>query len=260
MDDFVIVIPVAIDNTKRRRNLEFVKNYYQNFNTIFTNSKNIDYFHKSKICNDVYKLHKDKIIFMCDVDCIIPLQNLKIAYDIIKNNPKTLVYPFDEIRYIDPTEYHSLFEDYNNYKIIKIINGFKKEFTLQNLIDYILDEKKLSNQLHYNFFENNYKKPLGYGFVFSCNEYYSIGLDNEYILDYNFEDLERFERARKMKFNIVHLNSIAYHLDHSEGKIGAKNRKNKKFISQNAYEYYKIVNLNKEELEAYIETWQWIKN
>lgn len=259
MDDFLIVIPVAIDNEKRKRNLEYVKQYYKDYNLCIVSVESSDYFHKAKICNDVYKRHKDKIIFMCDVDCLVPLENLNAAYDKLKQQPKTIVYPFKEVRYIDPIEFHSLFDEYSRYEIIKIVNGFSKDFTLLQLMNYILEANDCKINLDYNFYDNGYIGPLGFGFIFSCAEYYTIGLDNEYMLDYNFEDLERFERARNMGFDILHLDTIAYHMDHSNSKDwGAKVRQNKSFIKQNAFEFLKIINLNKKELKDYIEKWPWI--
>jgi hypothetical protein len=261
MENLIILIPVAIDNEKRQRNLDFVKKYYKNYNVSILQQDCSSYFHKAKLCNDAYKKNKDKVIFMCDVDCIVSHDNIKRGYELILNNDNTLVYPFDKVDYIDPKEYHSSIDDYSNYPVYKTIENFPKKLTLQKMLNYIVSCSSTVTNLDYNFTDNGYLKPIGFGFMIKFSAYNRVGLDNQHMLDYNFEDLERYERCKKMNFNIEHIAGTAYHMDHDNGiDWGAKVRSNKNFIKQNVFEYLKIINLNKTELESYIKTWPWIQN
>jgi len=262
MDDFICVTVVAIDNEKRQRNYDFLKRYYKDNNIphTFIKSESSDYLHLQKIYNDFYKKSAHKIIVKYDVDCIIDVNNLKLGVDTLKKHPKSFVYPFDQVVYIDPDRYESNYDSYEKEEVLRNIKGWPEGLTLKNLTSYIVGERNFKGLDTINFKEMDYASPLGYSYMFNFDTYNIAGLDNEYLLDFNFDDLERYHRLRTLDYNIVHLPGKAFHMDHSNGEIGAKHRNNKQFIVQNAYEYFKIINLDKQELEAYIKTWPWIKN
>lgn len=262
MHDFVCVTVVAIDNEKRQRNYDFLKRYYKDNNIphTFIKLQNSDYLHLQKIYNDFYKANSDKIIVKYDVDCIIDANNLKLGVEILKKHPKSFVYPFDQVVYVDPVNYKSNYADYETDKVIRNIQGWPKSLTLENLTSYIVGNRNFKGLDTINFNEMEYASPLGYSYMFNFDTYNSAGLDNEYLLDFNFDDLERYHRIRKLEYNIVHLPGKAFHMDHSNGDVGAKHRDNKNYIVQNVYEYFKIINLNKKELEDYIKTWPWIQD
>jgi len=262
--NFKVLIPVAIDNPKRARNLDYCTRYFRDngIEPIVIEHERHEYFPKSKICNDAYKIHKG-IIYMCDVDCIIDINLLTKGYKIVKNNPKSMIYPFQRIKNIDPQQYYPNHTDYNNEKVIIEFLNNKPDLNLAFFQQLIFPNREpyKTDISNINLPELGMIHHMGYGFMFDYNAYKSIGLDNEYFLDYNFEDMERFVRMKKLGFNIQWLPGTLFHMDHSnDGQVGAVVRDTKQFITHNIFEFLKVINMNEEELKAYIDTWHWKSN
>ena len=161
---------------------------------------------------------------------------------------------------------YSSFSDNESEKLSKEIVaeelGWPDWLTLDGMTRSILNdyEKEWKGLWHVNFKKMNYPSPLGFCYMFNFEGYNEAGLDNEYLLDFNFDDLERYHRLRTLGFNIKRLPERIYHMDHSNNKVGARVRTTD-YIVQNVFEYLKIVNLNKKELQLYVETWPWtLKN
>lgn len=263
MKDLQIVTPVHIDNEKRKRNYNFHTQFYRD------NGYNVDYFivddfnefHKTKICNDLYKKYPDKIVYMCDLDLITSPKAIDEIHNTIQQNPKTIGFPFKNVTYIDPKNYNSDFETYHYIPHLKTQRAWKDypDMTLQDLVDYssINIDIDLSNL---NFFNRGYRPLTGFGIMFDFEEYRKIGLDNEYILSYQYDDLERYDRCLKFGFDVAVSDLNGYHMDHiGDGtSLSIKFHNNRSFtLKQNTLEYLKVMMMTRQELEHYIKTWKW---
>tara|TARA_Y100001980_G_C14551318_1_gene334525 strand:- start:2325 stop:3143 length:819 start_codon:yes stop_codon:yes gene_type:complete len=270
-DDLIIATVVAIDSERRQRNYDFLKRYYvdNNLPHVFLEYSDSSYLHLQKIYNDFYKSNKEKILFKHDVDCILNVESIKKGYDLCRADKNNFVYPYDHVSFIDPMEYKSNFDEYQQVESFNRKNdGLEVEasywpdwLTLEMMANSIMGEQRhLPALSHTNFKDMNYQSPLGYCYMFNFEGYNRGGLDNEYLLDFNFDDLERYHRLRTLGYNIIQLPGKIYHMDHSFNKNGTRVR-TKDYMIQNIFEYLKIVNLNKKELQFYIETWPWtLKN
>jgi len=127
-----------------------------------------------------------------------------------------------------------------NFDVVIPYNG-----TVVNIID-----KKNSNITSKNAYG---------GAVFWDKEgFFRCGMENEYFIDWGFEDNERLTRAKKLGLAIKKLPMYKlYHLNHSrsnnhEDPIMAEYREN------NRKELKRIVNMERKELIEYVKTWPWI--
>lgn len=263
MKDLQIVTPVYIDNEKRKRNYDFHNQFYKD------NVYDVDYFivndwnkfHKTKICNDLYKKYPDKIIYMCDLDLITNPAAITEIHRAIQQNPKTIGFPFKNVTYIDPKVYNSNFESYNHILHLKTQKAWEDSptTTLQDLVDYSLTDidLDLSNLC---FYDRGYRPLTAFGVMFDFEEYRNIGLVNEYILNYQYDDLERYDRCLKFNFNVAVSDLNSYHMNHLEegASLSIRFHNNRSCtLKQNTLEYLKVMMMTKEELEHYINTWKW---
>lgn len=266
--DLKVLIPYAIDNPKRARNLNYVCKYFKDngINPIVLEHPRHDNFPKSKICNDAYKEIGGGIIYMCDVDCIVDMKVLREGYRLLKNNPRTIVYPFTRVLNIDPKQYHSSIDGYHREDVIIEFKNMNPDCNLDFFRSLVLPNRHYKTDLsNINMHDLGMNHHMGYGFMFDYNAYKKIGLDNEYFLDFNFEDLERFVRAKTLGYDTKWLIGTLFHMDHKvytdNGQSGLEYLKEnqRQYITQNIFEFLKVVNMNKEELKAYIKTWPWTK-
>ena len=203
---------------------------------------------------------------MCDVDCIVDVDLIREGYRILKDNPKTIVYPFTKVINIDPKQYYPNHIDYNNEDVIVEFENMKPECNLDFFRSIVLPDRNYKTDLtHINMHDLGMHYHMGYGYMFDYNAYKKIGLDNEYFLNFNFEDMERFVRAKKLGYKMRWLNGRLFHMDHKmhpeTGQSGLEYLKEnqKQHITHNIFELLKVINMNKEELKAYIKTWPWTK-
>lgn len=263
MKELQIVTPVYIDNEKRKRNYNFHNQYYSanGYDVDYFIVDSFDRFHKTKICNDLYKKYPDKIIFMCDLDIIVSPSAIAKIHTAIQQKPKTVGFPFKNIVYIDPEDYSSDYETYNHIPHFKIQRGWEDtpRVTLQDLVKYSSTDIDLDLS-NLNFYNRGYRPLTGFGVMFDFEEYRKIGLDNEYILNYQYDDLERYDRCLKFGFDVAVSDIDGYHMDHigDGASLSIKFHNNRSStLKQNTLEYLKVMLMNKQELEHYISTWKW---
>ena len=95
------------------------------------------------------------------------------------------------------------------------------------------------------------------GAVFMNREkYIEAGLENEFLVSHAPEDAERYHRLLTLGYRIARIEGKCYHITHWRGiNSGAANPHH----AQNMKEYEKVKAMNAEELQQYINTWEWAK-
>jgi len=120
-----------------------------------------------------------------------------------------------------------------------------------------------------------WSNAIGGVIIFNKEFYQNIGLENENIISWGYEDFERFYRVLKLNDykrivtpsppdEKIHLlnkdfyNEDLYHYDHDKIRDENSNKNPNKDNNKKIYEFIKVV--PKEKLKAIIDKWEWKKN
>lgn len=166
-----------------------------------------------------------------DADVIVPFSNFVKALTILSEDKATIVLPYDG-RVWDMTEYFSQI-----YRIHK-------------------DERLFG---YYNCqcnFMNGYES-VGGGFLVDISLYRQAGLENEHFIGWGPEDEERVSRLFILGHKVESVDGEMYHLHHWRGINSGSIDAEMALVTKR--EYAKICSMSKSELEAYIHSWDWIK-
>ena len=94
------------------------------------------------------------------------------------------------------------------------------------------------------------------GAVFIKREaYWNAGLENEALISWAPEDVERKERMLKLKYTMARSQGRCYHIKHPPSSNSGPNN----YTIKNNEEFAKVRYMGKEELVNYIKTWEWAK-
>jgi len=235
------VIPVKIDSTKRLFNLNLIIDYLLNYfdtNIIvgeegsnkcknigdkclyYSFNYNINFFHRTRLLNDLYKLCDTEVICNYDSDVLLEVDKYTKSTDIISNGEFDVVFPYSGIFYDVREQYHQT-----------IRNKLSIDF-LSGLRHHIRNHMSVGGAIFFN------KESL-----------FDVGLENENFKSWGYEDLERIYRFEKMGYRITRLNGNLYHLVHPKG---SDSNKNNVFYESNRLELEKIKAMSKNELIKYI--------
>lgn len=194
------------------------------FENIKENEKNNFFFHRTKYLNDMIELCDTKII--CNFDCDILLQKKNIDQSLnLFNEGVDVVYPYNYGNYQLRIYNHDIF------KIDGFFN-FVQEFNNNN----VKTEPWTSAFGHCVMFKSDvYKKGFG---------------ENEEFKSYGPEDFERYNRFKKLNFNVKHLNcsTDSYYILHMEHPRGKDSDDSNLHFKYNELLRTKLESLNKEEL------------
>ena len=174
-----------------------------------------DIFYRTRIINIGLEKVKTKYAAIYDTDVFFENENYLRAYQHLKKD-YTLVYPYDG-RFVD--------------------------IERQYINDGIIKEKE-------SFASGSYG-----GAVFvNLNNYREAGLENENLIGWSPDDIERQARVSILEGGICRIEGKCYHIWHPKSNyVGADNP----FNEQNLKEYGKVMNMKKEELKEYIKNWNW---
>ena len=91
---------------------------------------------------------------------------------------------------------------------------------------------------------------------FDRKAFWQGGGENENMVSFTPDDRERFERFKKLGFNVVRIAGNLWHMEHYCGvDSGIRNPDYK----AGQLEFAKVVGMNAEQLGRYVETWEWAK-
>lgn len=237
--DITFVVALAFDSEYRQKNYKIHQDHWNDIgiNVIYEIVPYDEFspFHRTKLFNQGLKKVKTKFAAIIDVDCIFDKEVLENALSRLDDN--TFVIPFNKVNHIKDNEivFHwNKPPELNQPTMDK--HFYKQKF--DSIIDFeLLDLPKFNG-------------PTGLCGMFNLETYKNCGLENEHCIDYAFEDVERIVRMNKLGVKTHWMDAIGVHLWHPDCS-----RKRNKLFRNNFFEYLKICDMDKEELEAYIKTW-----
>lgn len=238
--DITFVVALAFDSKYREKNFKLHKQHWKKLGVkvvyeIVTYNENKP-FHRTNLLNKGLEKVQTKYAAITDVDCVFDLDVLQNALNVVDN--KTFVIPFDKVKHID-TESNILFEWNKGPHLDK--QTLDKHFYTGNF-DTFIDYNKL--QLP------SFTAPTGLCGIVDIETYRRCGFENENSIDYAFEDIERIVRMDKLGVKTKWMNATGTHLWHP-----SNSRSRNKLFRNNFFEYLKICDMSKEELQSYIDTW-----
>lgn len=243
-EDITLVIPYMKDSPERERNLYLVLNDLVNndFKIMLVESgkertfkalnakqnHQIEYhflqqkdnvFHRTKVINFGIVAASTKAIAIYDVDVIVPAEKLINATAMIVEGAAKIVYPYAG-RFLNI--------DAEAYKI-----GLLKPVSIVAEMSW------------------------GGCVVLDRQAYIESGLENENIISWGYEDVERYERcATKFAYKVVRLAGDLYHLQHHSNENSVETNPH---LEKNKKEYEKVRGMIPRELYEYVNTWEWKK-
>ena len=253
MKDVSFIIPLRVDCPERLNNLTIQLNYLlKNINAkIYVleaddiqkgadlNRFDISYrfikddapvFYFTRYHNEMIKACTTPYIAVCDVDVITPVPHLKKAVEKLRSKEAYVTWPYDGIFFNVPQELCSKFASTGD---IETLTSCKRYLSSM-----------------YGAFSN------GGIFLADREKYMEIGMENEHIYGWGPEDIERLRRMTILGVPVYRVKGEMYHLWHPRGN----NRLNVDPARdmRNFSEYLKVCRMTREELLAYIKTWEWV--
>ncbi len=191
------------------------------------NGENI-YF-RTQAINRGLKACGTEIAFVCDCDAICPPLQIDLAIQAIKDG-FTLVYPYDFSTETnsDPSSNSSWLTQYTLNETAELFFGGLTSIEIRQ-------DETYTN--------------LGLIFGVHVKRYLSYGGENPFFIDWGFEDIERFERVKKLSGTSCRISGPCYHLKHERRSPAAR------FKKQNFLELLKIKEMSASELADYVYYW-----
>ena len=97
------------------------------------------------------------------------------------------------------------------------------------------------------------KDSCGGAVFINRGDYWRAGLENEALISWSPEDVERKERMLKLKYTMARAQGKCYHIKHPPSSNSGPN----KYTIKNNEELVRVRDMSREELEDYIKTWNW---
>ena len=246
MIDFLI--PVTIDHSDRIRNCDIIIKYlekcnignvylletykdspklesrYSNIN-YFCEKQTSEYFNRMSTLNYLAKKSNGPIVSLYDVDVIIPKVALKETVRLLQAEAD-IVYPYDGAFYDVP----------NN-----IVNELHKNLSTP---------VPLAECILFN--------PHSHGGAIMINRstFIEAGMCNERVIGWGYDDDEIYHRLDNLGYRRARTNNPLLHLTHPRNNSVFYTNK---FTNDNLRESEKIKYMSKDDIKAYVKTWEWCK-
>jgi SAM-dependent methyltransferase len=267
LQDVTFVIPVSYDHDDRKKNLDLSVCMIQrdfetsvivgeqggkHFSYFSQWCKYINYefdvFHRTRMINDMVSGCSTKFFFNWDADVIVPPMQVLYAVELMRDG-YDIVYPYDgRFARVDRNKHFGSIE-----KALDI--GVLKGMLFKGMIEH--PDKGTRELIGDVDFKEKYYKLLSVGGAigFNTESFIDGGMENEKMISYAPEDLERYIRFFRLGFKGARVNGVLYHIDHFRGENSRTIHANYK---HNETEYDKIYPMSKDELLKYVRTWDWV--
>jgi len=253
LSDVTFLIPVRIDSESRLKNLYIATaclNKYFKTNILIgesNTSSKIDaaelpacckhifiedhnvFLHRTHVNNILIKNATTEIVAIYDTDVVFPVNQIVESVNEIRQGNAAMVSPYDG-------------------EFVSITNVFK------SMIEKILDPELLTRN-HDNFQLVSRRSYGGAAFL-NRQAYMAAGMENEHFTSWGPEDIERPKRMKNLGYKVKRVKGPLFHLPH-ERNINS-GYPSSDFYANFMEEYFRITDMNKQELEAYIDTWTWV--
>jgi len=190
-------------------------------------------FHRTRILNDMLLESQTDVVVNYDTDVIFPESSYLQAYDMILNQGYDLVYPYGQGNWQEKVHlYPQLIEDF-------IETGF--------------NWKSLTHGTN----NENSTSDYGWAQFFNRKSYIEGGMENEEFISYGYEDNERVYRFETLGYKVGRVEDQIFHLEHARTFNSWFSNPH---IQNNKTLYERLKTLNKEKLEHYYKTVDYVTN
>lgn len=247
LSDVTFTIPVLYDHNDRKQNIDLglcmlQKDFHTNIiigeqgkekKFEYTGKwakyhyfEGMDKFHRTKMLNEMAVMAETEIIVNWDADIIIPPMQIYLAAERLREGVDC-VYPYD-----------------GRFARMDRIHWFRK---LETQLDIgCVGKSPLDHR--------NIRESVGGAVMWRKESFIDFGMENEYMISYAPEDVERWERMHTLGVNVQRVNGTLFHMNHFKG-IDSHNG-NPNFPNSKA-ELAKMRAMSKDEMRLYIDGWPW---
>lgn len=282
LDNVTFIIPLRIDSDDRLRNIIITTSYLLNkfdckiiikesdniskFNiwarpliesisstknlTYIFEENNDNYFHRTRLLNEMILKVSSNITVNYDCDIILPINSYIQSKKMLDSGEYDVVYPYR-------------FGSMGERKVI-LETRIEDENDLKNILNFPLI-KNFIQEFDPDVFNNSYvysshMNGVGwaeYGMVqfFNTQVYKDGFLENENFIAYAPEDVERHHRWKLLGYKIGRIDNYAYHLEH---KRTQNSWFNNPFMEKNNQLWSYLKNLSKDQLIEYYNNQQYV--
>lgn len=248
--DTTFTIPVKYDSMHRKENLDLnlslLKEDFDtniivgeqgdpNFEYVepkvnkFMYFKDMVYFHRTKMLNQMAYAATTPYVVNWDADVIIPPMQIIEAVNKLRTNRYDFVYPYDGRFARVPRKgwYHTI-RQYNDAGMFgaNVFGGMNVEDTLS----------------------------LGGALFVNKTKFIEAGLENEKMISHGPEDLERYHRFITLGYKVTRINGPLYHMDHL---VTMNSSARHPHAHTNKAEYDRIAAMTPDELRSEVNDWPW---
>lgn len=246
LSDVTFTIPVLYDHSDRKQNFDLSlcmlqKDFHTNIivgeqgkERKFEYSNkwakyhyfDIKDFHRTKMLNDMAIMAETELIVNYDIDVIIPPLQIYLAAERLRSGVDC-VYPYD-----------------GRFARMERSQWFRK---LESVLDIGCVGK-------FPLDKRNIRESVGGAVMWRKESFIDFGMENEYMISYAPEDVERWERMHTLGVNVQRVNGTLFHMNHFKG-IDSHNG-NPNFPNSKA-ELAKMRTMSKDQMRLYIDSWPW---
>lgn len=246
LKDVTFTIPVSYDHQDRKFNLGLSVCMLQRFfdtNIIIGEQggrkfeyfsqwceyKSFSYpdFHRTKMLNEMAMATDAPIVVNWDADVFLPIAQIIKAVQLIRRNQADMVYPYDGRFARVPRTNFTRLEKYLDVGIL---------------------------QDPYKGTSPDDRKSVGGAIFFNKESFIVGGMENERMISYAPEDVERFERYTRLGYKVKRLNGIIFHMDHFRGPNSTIHHE---LYKKNEAELERLRRLDNSQLLAEVSQWPW---
>lgn len=252
--DVTFTIPVAFDHPDRVENLmlnlKILKQYFNtniivgeqggnmfNWTQEFATYMKFDMpeFHRTKMLNDMAKAAKTPIIVNWDADVFCSPLALMQATSFVRQGID-MVYPYDG-------------------RFARVPRLEWKDELGERLDPGIFGKGLFKNTPAFQGTRAGDAPSVGGAIFFDRDSFIQGGMENENFINYGPEDVERYERFKRLGYSIKRVRGSIYHLDHF---IGKKNGSANEHFNNNHALLERMQSMTNDELKRYVSSFPWV--
>jgi SAM-dependent methyltransferase len=98
------------------------------------------------------------------------------------------------------------------------------------------------------------ENSVGGAVLWNKEAFIDAGMENEYMISFGPEDVERYNRARKLNYYIKRVNGPLFHMNHN---VGVNSSPKNPYFYSNVEQEKKVNSLSVVDLRAYVDSWPW---
>lgn len=249
LKDVTFTIPVYHDHNDRKKNIDLslcmiLKSFDTSVIIGEQGSKAFEYtaqwatymrfdmqhFHRTKMLNDMAKQSTTPYVVNWDCDIIIPPMQVYLMAEALRNGAD-FVYPYDgQFARMPRGKFFQLIESHTDIGMVR------------------------GEQLSGKFGGPMTTTSVGGAVGVNVDSFADSGMENEYFISYGPEDMERWERWKRLGYKVERIGGALYHMDHY---IGPNSNKSNPHFAANNKQLEKMRKMDPAALRRYVDGWPW---